>query len=472
MSEDLCFTPATDLAVAIRTRTLSPVEVTEAVLARIEAINPRVNAYATVAGERALAAARAAEAAVTAGTPLGPLHGVPISFKDLTPTAGIRTTFGSKVFEHFVPEEDAAIVERVRRAGAIILGKTNTPEFGSKGVTDNQIFGPTRNPWRLDRIAGGSSGGAGAALAAGLGPLAEGSDLAGSIRIPAAMCGVVGLKPTVGRVARYPAVNAWTSFSCVGPMARTVRDAALLLSVMAGPDERDPQSLPATGEDFARAADGGIAGLRVAWSADLGYAAVDAEVRRLTEAAAKRFASFGCVIEDADPGFPDPLTLFTDLTAPMRAAATGAYVEKWRDQMEPLLVSRMALADGMSAVDFEKASHRRTALWQTVRRFFERYDLLLTPATSVSAFAIGTDFPTEIAGQPIASPLGWISFTFPFNMTGQPAISIPCGWTADGLPVGLQIVGRRFAEATVLRAAAAFEVAAPWTHLRPQLSLS
>jgi Asp-tRNA(Asn)/Glu-tRNA(Gln) amidotransferase A subunit family amidase len=229
MSNDLCFTPATDLAVAIRARTLSPVEVTEAVLARIEAINPRVNAYATVAGERALAAARAAEAAVTAGTPLEPLHGVPISFKDLTPTAGIRTTFGSKVFEHFVPEEDAAVVQRVRRAGAIILGKTNTPEFGSKGVTDNRIFGPTRNPWRLDRIAGGSSGGAGAALAAGLGPLAEGSDLAGSIRIPAAMCGVVGLKPTVGRVARYPAVNAWTSFSCVGPMARTVRDAALAL---------------------------------------------------------------------------------------------------------------------------------------------------------------------------------------------------------------------------------------------------
>ena len=222
--------------------------------------------------------------------------------------------------------------------------------------------------------------------------MAEGSDLAGSIRIPAALCGVVGLKPIVSRVARYPAVNAWTSFSCVGPMARTVRDVALLLSVMAGPDERDPQSLPSTGEDFARAAEGGIAALRVAWSGDLGYVAVDPEVRRLTEAAAKRFASFGCVVEDANPGVADPLTLFNDLTAPLRAAATGGYVETWKDQMESLLVSRIAMADGMSAVDFERASHRRTALWQTVSRFFHTYDLLLTPATTVSAFAVGTDF--------------------------------------------------------------------------------
>jgi Asp-tRNA(Asn)/Glu-tRNA(Gln) amidotransferase A subunit family amidase len=474
MHEELCYTPATELAAAIRARRLSPSELTTAVLERIRAVNPTVNAFCTVAEDAARAAAKAAEAAVMSGAALGPLHGVPISFKDLTPTAGLRTTFGSKVFERHVPEEDATVVERARRAGAIVIGKTNTPEFGSKGVTDNRIFGATRNPWKLDRVAGGSSGGAAAALAAGLGPLAEGSDLAGSIRIPASCCGVVGLKPSLGRVPRYPTLNGWTGFSVVGPMARTVRDAALLLAVMAGPDDRDPQSLPATGEDFARAAAegaaaAGIRGLRVAWSADLGYAPVDPEVRRIAASATKAFEDLGCVVDDAHPGFEDPETLFLDLTAPARAAAVGGYLGQWRAEMEPVLVARVERASGTTAVDFEKASHRRTALWHIVRRFFERYDLLLTPTTAVTAFPIGADFPAEIGGRRLASPLGWFPFTFPVATSGQPAISVPCGWTGDGRPVGLQIVGRRFADAEVLRAAAAFEVARPWAHLRPSL---
>src|SRR5215831_7317845 len=280
-NEDLCYLSAIELAAAIRTRRLSPVEVTAAILDRIAKLNPKLNAYCTVVPEAALAAAQQAEAAVMAGKPLRPLHGVPLSFKDLTVTAGIRTTFGSKIFEHHVPNEDAVVVERIRRAGAIVLGKTNTPEFGCKGVTDNRLFGYTRNPWQLDRVAGGSSGGAAAALAAGLGPLAEGSDLAGSIRIPASCCGVIGLKPSLGRVPHYPSPNCWTGFGVVGPMARTVRDAALLLSVMAGPDEHDPRSLPDTGEDFVSATEGDIDGLHAAWSADLGYAAVDPEVHSL-----------------------------------------------------------------------------------------------------------------------------------------------------------------------------------------------
>jgi Asp-tRNA(Asn)/Glu-tRNA(Gln) amidotransferase A subunit family amidase len=460
--------PATELAALIRTRKLSPVEVTTAILARIEQFNPKVNAYCTVVAEAALTQARQAEAELTRGQPLGPLHGIPTSFKDLTPTAGIRTTFGSKIFEHHVPEEDAVVVERARRAGAVILGKTNTPEFGCKGVTDNRIFGPTRNPWRLDRIAGGSSGGAAAALAAGLGPLAEGSDLAGSIRIPASCCGVVGLKPSIGRIPRYPAVNAWTTFSVLGPIARTVRDAALLFSVMAGPDDRDPQSLPATGEDFAHAAEGGIRGLRVAWSPDLGYTPVEPEVRQLSEAAAKTFASLGSVVEEAHPPLENPEALFLDLSAPLRAAAYGGYLPEWRDQMDPILVNRILHTERLTAVDYEKATHRRTTLWQKVRKFFERYDLLLTPTIAVAPFRIGIAFPPEIAGQPIDSPLAWFPFTFPFSLTGQPAISVPCGWTAEGLPVGLQIVGRRFADVTVLRAAAAFEAACPWAHRRPE----
>jgi Asp-tRNA(Asn)/Glu-tRNA(Gln) amidotransferase A subunit family amidase len=469
-NDDLCWTSAVELAAAIRARKLSPVELTEAVLARLDAVNPRINAFCTVVAEHARAESRAAEAAMMRGDALGALHGVPISFKDLTPTAGIRTTFGSKFFEHHVPTEDAIVVERARKAGAIVIGKTNTPEFGCKAVTDNLIFGHTRNPWRVDRVAGGSSGGAAAAVAAGLGPIAEGSDLAGSIRIPAAVCGVVGLKPSLGRVPRAPALNGWTGLSHVGPLARTVRDAALALSVWAGPDERDPQSLPASGEDFARAADGGIRGLRVAWSADLGYAAVDAEVSRITAGAAKRFGALGATVDEAHPGFDDALPLFVDLTAPYRAAAMEPYLSKGADQMDPVLRSRVSHGQKMSAIEWERATHRRTAFWHVVRQFFERYDLLLTPTTSVAAFPIGLPHPAEIEGRRVDNQLQWFPFTFPFSITGQPAITVPCGFTAEGLPVGLQIVGRRFAEGTVLRAAAAFETAQPWADRRPLIT--
>jgi Asp-tRNA(Asn)/Glu-tRNA(Gln) amidotransferase A subunit family amidase len=468
-TNELGWMSAVELAAAIRARRLSPVELTEAVLARIEAINPRLNAFCTVAADRALADARAAEAAVQRGATLGVLHGLPISFKDLTATAGIRTTMGSRIFEHWVPEEDAVVVERARQAGAVLLGKTNTPEFGCKGVTDNLVFGHTRNPWKLDRIAGGSSGGAAAAIAAGLGPLAEGSDLAGSIRIPAAVCGVVGFKPSLGRVPLWPALNGWTGFSHTGPLTRTVADAALLLSAWAGPDERDPKSLPATGEDFARAVEGDARGLRVAWSPDLGGAPVDPEVRRLTEAAAKAFVDLGCRVEEEHPPLPDAMNLFMDLTAPMRAAGMTAHLARWRDQLDPMLLMRLDRAEAMSAIDWERATHRRTALWHGVRGFFERYDVLVTPTTSAAAFPIGQTFPAEIDGRPLSNQLEWFPFTYPFAITGQPAISVPAGFTAEGLPVGLQIVGRRFADATVLRVAAAFEAARPWAGRRPPL---
>jgi Asp-tRNA(Asn)/Glu-tRNA(Gln) amidotransferase A subunit family amidase len=467
--DELCWLDATTLAADIRLASVSPVEVTEAVLARIERVNPVINAFCTVAAEAARAQARLAEAAVMRGDVLGPLHGVPISFKDLTATAGIRTTSGSRIWEHHIPKTDAPVVERARRAGAIVLGKTNTPELGCKGVTDNRIFGATRNPWNLGRTPGGSSGGAAAALAAGLGPLAEGSDLAGSIRQPAACCGVVGFKPTLGRVPRYPSVNGWTSFACVGPMARTVRDVALLFSVMAGADERDPSSLPLGSESFARAAEGGIAGLRVAWSSDLGYAAVDPEIAAICGAAAGRFTELGCAVDEADPGFEDPESLFLDLTAPMRAAANLHHLPQWKAEMDPILVERIERASGMSAVDFERATVRRTAMWQIVREFFEGFDLLLTPVTAVAAIPLEMQYPREIAGRRVSSPIAWFPFTYPFAMMGLPAISVPCGFTRDGLPVGLQIVGRRLADATVLRAAAAFEAIAPWSDRRPPL---
>ncbi|MBI3988932.1 MAG: amidase [candidate division NC10 bacterium] len=466
-TDDLCYMPATEMAQAIRAKRVSPVEVIDAILARIERLNPGLNAYCTVTAEAARKAAREAEAAVLRGDPLGPLHGVPVSIKDLIITKGVRTTWGSKLYEHFVPEEDAPAVERLKGAGAIILGKTNSPEFGWKGVTDNLVFGITRSPWNLDRTPGGSSGGAGAAVAAGLGPLAVGTDGGGSIRIPSSFSGIFGFKPSFGRVPVYPPSAAET-LSHAGPMTRTVRDAALMLNVIAGPDERDRNSLPASGVDYLQALQGGIQGLKVAWSPDLGHANVDPQVRVVTTAAVKTFADLGCHLEQADPGFEDPEPIWATLFYAGIGARLGEYLPEWRDRIDPPLVRIIEEGQTISAFQLMQASFRRAAMWDIVRRFFERHDLLLTPTVAVPPFAVGIEGPKDIAAQGI-SRRGWFAFTFPFNLTGQPAATVPCGWTADGLPIGLQIVGRRYDDITVLKAAAAFEAARPWTDRRPPL---
>jgi aspartyl-tRNA(Asn)/glutamyl-tRNA(Gln) amidotransferase subunit A len=464
-SLDLCYMPAADLAAAIRGKRLSPVEVVDAALVRIERLNPSLNAYCTVTAEAARAEARAAEAAVMAGRPLGPLHGVPVCIKDLVVTKGIRTTWGSKIHEYVVPEEDAPLVERLHAAGAIILGKTNTPEYGWTAETDNRVFGPTRNPWDLERSAGGSSGGAGAAVAAGLGPLAVGTDGGGSIRIPSAFCGVFGLKPSFGRVPVYPASAAET-LSHAGPMARTVRDAAVMLAVMAGPDERDRNSIPADGADYAGALGGGVRGLRVAWSPDLGYALVDPMVREACAGAARAFEESGCRVEEASPGFADPEETWSVLFYGAIAAKLLPYLPEWRARMDPGLVALVEKGQGLSAIQFAEAGFRRAELWDTVRRFFGRYDLLLTPTVAVPPLPLGQTGDIEIAGRRVPR---WkaFPFNFPFNLTGQPAATVPCGWTDSGLPIGLQIVGRRYEDATVLKAAAAFEAARPWEARRP-----
>ncbi|RMF83881.1 MAG: amidase, partial [Nitrospinota bacterium] len=330
---DLCYTPATQLAAAIRNKTLSPVEVIEAFLQRIEQLNPRLNAYCTVTADLARAAAREAEAAVMRGEELGPLHGVPFSIKDLTVTRGVRTTFGSKIFADYIPDQDAVLVERLRAAGGILLGKTNTPEFGCKALTDNRVFGTTYNPWNPVMTPGGSSGGAGAAVAAGMGPLAEGSDLAGSIRIPASFCGIVGLKPSPGRIPRHPTLNAWNTLSVHGPMTRTVADAALMLQVMAGPDDRDPLSLPQTGEDFCAAVQGDLdlTGLRIAWTPDLNMVPVEPVVKEICAKAVQVFADLGGIVEEGSPDFEGAHELFAVLNANLRMAAVGDYVEQWAE---------------------------------------------------------------------------------------------------------------------------------------------
>jgi aspartyl-tRNA(Asn)/glutamyl-tRNA(Gln) amidotransferase subunit A len=465
---ELCYMPATELVAAIKAKKLSPVEVVDAVLARIERLNPKLNAYCTITAEAARAAAKEAEAAVMRGGPLGSLHGVPVSIKDLVTTKGVRTTYGSKLYEHFIPEEDAPVVERLKQAGAIILGKTNTPEFGHKGVTDNPVFGLSRNPWSLGHTPGGSSGGGAAAVAAGMGPLAVGTDGGGSIRIPCSCCGIYGLKATLGRVAAAPTFGGLDTLSHTGPMTRTVRDAAWMLNAIVGADSRDPSSLPHDGTDFFAELDRGIKGLRVAWTLDWGYAAVDPQVRQITEAAAKRFIELGCQVEEASPGFPDPDEAYGIISSVTTAARLGDKLPEWRDRFDRSLVPQIEYGMRWSAVDFVKAANVRRTLNDVFWKFFTRYDLLLTPTLAAPPLPVGRDDYRDIGGRKVGAR-GWIAFTFPLNLTGYPAATIPCGWTPEGLPIGLQIIGPRLADALVLRASAAFEAIAPWSSKRPPL---
>ena len=465
---ELCYMTATEMAAAIRAKKLSPVEVVDAVLSRIDRLNPTLNAYCTVTHEEARAAAKAAEAAVMRGEASGILHGVPVSIKDLVMTKGVRTTWGSKIFEHFVPEEDAPVVERLKGAGAIVLGKTNTPEFGFKGVTDNPVFGATRNPWSLAHTPGGSSGGGTAAVAAGLGPLAVGTDGGGSIRIPCSCCGLFGLKPTLGRVAAAPTYGGLDTLSHTGPMTRTVQDAALMMNAIVGPHPRDLSSLPADGTDYVAEAGRGAQGLRMAWTPDWGYASVDPEVRRIAEAAAQRFTQAGCRVDQANPGFSSPEAPFVLLFGASMAARLVDKLPEWRGRMDPGLVLTIEQGTQHSAVQFVHAANWRRTLSDAFAKFFLRHDLLLTPTLAAPPLPVGVDYYEEIGGQKV-NPPGWFAFTYPINMTGYPAATVPCGWTAAGLPVGLQIIGPRFADALVLRAAAAFEQIAPWAGKRPPL---
>ncbi|MBI4199700.1 MAG: amidase [Chloroflexi bacterium] len=473
MSEqDLMFAPAWQLRDLVAARQLSPVEVTELFLRRVEALNPRLNAYLTVAADQAIRAARQAEAAVSAGKRLGPLHGIPISIKDLTFTKGIRTTRGSLLFQDDVPLQDDVAVLRIRRAGAIILGKTNTPEFGYSGTTENLLGDDCRNPWDPACTAGGSSGGAGAALAAGLCPLAQGSDGGGSIRIPSAMCGVYGLKPSQGRVPRpYQPPGGWGPFSQNGPMARTVADAALLLQVMAGPHPSDPTSMAQRPPNFVASLKAVVRGLRFGWSPDLGSAPVDPEVRQRAEQAALVFAELGASVEEA------PLALDTERVREVfetvwlsdYAANYGELATTRGDEMTPALRESILRARGWSAAKLATALRELEWHRARVRAVFQHLDVLLTPTLATTAFPVGRR-PRAIGGQPVDPAWGFTPFTYPINMAGNPAASIPCGFSSQGLPIGLHIIGRRGDETTVLRASAAFEQARPWAHLHPPVS--
>jgi len=471
MSRDLCFTPATELARLYRARKASPLEVMRAVLERLDRINPLVNAVVTLDREAAVRQARRATAALTRRTAtVGPLHGIPVGIKDVTPTKGMRTTFGSKLFEDHVPGEDAAVVERLRAAGAIVLGKTNTPEFAFGPNTVNDVFGATRNPWNLALSAGGSSGGSAVALATGMCPIAQGTDLGGSLRGPAALCGVVGFRTTPGLIPRHPEVLAWDSYSVEGPMARTVGDAALMLSVMAGPvDERSPMNYAVDTKPFLAAVkQPSVKGWRIAWTPDLGgLVTVDPEIAAACEESSRVFRTLGARVERASPDMRDVPEIVALTRGFLMVARHADKLDRWRDQLQAGLVENTAQGLGMTSRDVARGELLRTQLWHRVHAFFQAHDLWITPTSAVPPFPIELPHAMEIGGRPVGKTLQRSYLTYAFSVLGVPAISVPCGFTRDGLPIGLQIVGRPRHEATVLRAAAAFEAARPWAHRIP-----
>jgi Asp-tRNA(Asn)/Glu-tRNA(Gln) amidotransferase A subunit family amidase len=459
---------ATTIAADVRGGRRRASDVVDEALERIARLNPVLNAFCEVRPATARAAAAAIDALVASGVDPGPLAGVPVAVKDVIWEQGIEATCGSRALLGFVPDESATVVTRLLRAGAIVVGRTNQPEFCYRGISENDLYGRTSNPWDVGRVPGGSSGGSAAAVAAGLVPLAIGTDGGGSIRIPASFCGIAGIKPTYGLVPREPQWPGWYSLTHIGPLALTVADAALMLSVMAGPDPLDPVSLPALKGDLAFAALEGadLRGLRVAYSEDLGYIKVDPGVRAAFRRAVERFRTLGADLVEAHPALPNPLETWNVIACIDNVASEG-----------PLLRSGLVAADtrplieageGFSAVDYARARNDQGVYAGAWGRFMADYDLMLTPSMEIVAFAHGQTGPRLIEGQPIGDFFDdWCHFSYPFNLSGQPAMSVPMGSAEDGLPVGLQIIGPRFGDRLVMRAAAAWERIEPWG--RPRL---
>jgi aspartyl-tRNA(Asn)/glutamyl-tRNA(Gln) amidotransferase subunit A len=461
---DVVHLTATELLTAYRAGTVSPVDVTEAVLARIKQADPAINAFRMVAADQALTSARESAARWQRGEPRGALDGVPVSIKDVLLTRDWPTLRGSRTID---PDqawpEDAPSVNAVRQHGAVLIGKTTTPELAWKGVTDSPLTGITRNPWDVSRTAGGSSGGAAAAVAAGMAPLALGTDGGGSVRIPAGFTGVFALKPTYGRVPHYPA-SPFGTLAHVGPITSSVTDAALLMDVISAPDHRDWSALPPPVGSFVEASQAGIAGLRIAFSPTLGFASVDPEVAALVADAVGAFTELGAHVEQADPGFADPVEDFHVLWFAGAAKSVESLTAAQLSEMDPGLREICELGRRYSAVEYLTATAGRMRLGQLMGDFHAHHDLLLTPTLPIPAFEAGHEVPVGSAERRWTS---WTPFTYPFNMTQQPAATVPCGFTAAGLPVGLQVIGPRHADGLVLAACRAFEEARPWRHRRP-----
>ena len=465
---ELCYRSAVELAALLRSREISARELLAAHLDRIERTNGAVNAIVTFCTDRAMAEAKAADEALAHGVDVGPLHGLPFGVKDTHATAGIRTTQGSPLFADFVPDSDELLVTRERAAGAIVVGKTNVPEFAAGSHTVNPVFGATYNPYDLTRSAGGSSGGSAAALACGMVPLADGSDMGGSLRNPASFCNVVGLRTSPGRVPNWPSLTPWSTLGVQGPLGRTVEDVALLLSVQAGPDPRAPISIDQPGAVFAPPLAPDVAGMRLAWSPDLGGSIpVEPAVTDVLARQVKVFEDLGCTVEEACPDFTGAETVFRTLRAWQFDMVMGPLRDQHADRMKATLIWNIDQARTLTGADIARAELLHAELFHRVRRFFAAYDGLLLPVSQTPPFDVTLEYPTVIAGVPQETYLDWMRSAYFVSATASPAISVPAGFTPDGLPVGLQIVGAHRAELTVLRLAHAFEQATRAGERRP-----
>ena len=466
----ICFLNAVEMARLIRAKKLSAREVLAAHLKQIERVNPKVNAVVTLVPEMAAEAAAKADEKQARGEKLGRLHGLPVAHKDLVETRGIRTTYGSPLYKDFVPTEDALIVERLRRAGAITIGKTNTPEFGAGSQTFNKVFGATHNPYDLTKTCGGSSGGAAVALACGMVPVADGSDTGGSLRNPAAFCNAVGFRPSPGRVPNPKAAFAWFTLSTSGCLGRSVADLALALSAIAGPDARAPLSIQEPGDLFARPLERSFQGARVAWFKNLGGVPFDARVRTIVDGHRKTFETLGCVVEQAEPDFAPAEVAFRVLRAWNSAHTYGARLREHPDAFKDTLKGEIEEGLRLSGEDVARAETAHGELWRRFQAFLEKYEYFVLPTTQLPAFDVNTPYPTEIAGVRFDNYIDWMKSCWYISATGNPAASVPGGFTPEGLPVGVQIVGRWQQDFGVLQLAHAFEQATGFGKRHPAVA--
>jgi amidase len=470
LDTEICFLTATELARRIRAKAVSAREVMEAHLVQIDRVNPKVNAIVTLLPELAMAQAKQADEALARGEEIGPLHGLPVAHKDMVPTKGIRTTYGSRIFKDYVPDHDGLIVERLRKAGAIAIGKTNTPEFGAGSQTFNEVFGATLNPYDTTKTCGGSSGGAAVALACGMLPIADGSDTGGSLRNPANFCNVVGFRTSPGRVPVWPTPLGWWGISVQGPMARTVQDTALMLSAIAGPDPRSPIALSEPGRLFARPLGRDFKGVRIAWSRDLGGLPVDTRITPVLDGQRPVFEALGCVIDDATPDFSDADEIFQVWRAWRMELAYGEHVRNRRELVKDTVIWNVEAGMKLTGPQLGQAERKRTDLYQRLRQFMETYDFLVLPVSQVPPFDVKQPYITEINGIKMQTYIDWMKSCYYITVTGLPAISVPGGFTPEGLPVGIQIVGRHQDDFGVLQLAHAFEQATAHWKARPRVA--
>jgi amidase len=468
MTDNLCFLPAVELARRLHGKELSAREVLSAHLTQIERVNLKINAVVTLVAEQALETATRLDESAARGEFVGPLHGLPIAHKDLQPTRGIRTTFGSPIYRDFVPDTDSLVVERLKRAGVVTLGKTNTPEFGAGSQTFNPVFGATRNPYELTKTSGGSSGGAAAALACGLMPIADGSDMGGSLRNPASFCNVVGLRSSPGRVPSYPTELGWFPLSVDGPMARTVADVALLLSVLAGSDPCSPISISDLGSKFAQPLERDFKATRVAWvTLGLPY---ELEVKAVVDSTRAVFESLGCMVEDAEPDFSDADEIFKAWRAWSFEAGLAEEYQHHKDQLKDTVIWNIEQGQTLSGPYLARMEMKRTQLFHRLREFMQRYEFMILPVTQVLPFDVNQPYPMEVNGKQMSTYIDWMKSCYYISTVGHPALSVPGGFTSSGLPVGVQIVGRHQDDWGVLQLGHAFEQITHYWERHPQIA--